>query len=72
MKKPKELTDDARNELLRDARTRLGKREDLDDDKDVDVAVLMMMASLNDPYTVYFDKDAVRKAASQLRGRCFR
>ncbi|HUR54086.1 MAG TPA: S41 family peptidase [Gemmataceae bacterium] len=69
LKKPKELTDDRRNELLRDARTRLGKREDLDDDKDVDVSILMMMLSLNDPYTVYYDKEAVRKAASQLRGR---
>ena len=69
LKKPKELTDDRRNELLRDARTRLGKREDLDDDKDVDVSILMMLGSLNDPYTVYYDKEAVRKAASQLRGR---
>ena len=57
------------DELLREARVRLGKREDLDDDKDADVAILMMMASLNDPYTVYYDKETVRKMASQLRGR---
>ena len=58
-----------RTELLRDARMRLGKREDLDDNKDADVAILMMMASLNDPYSVYYDKDTVRKMASALRGR---
>ncbi len=55
--------------LLKDARARLGKREDLDENKDADVAILMLMASLNDPYTVYYDKDTVRKMASALRGR---
>jgi C-terminal peptidase prc len=69
LKTPAELTADRQAELLRDARKRLGKREDLDDNKDVDVSILMMLASLNDPYTVYYDKEAVRKAASQLRGR---
>jgi C-terminal peptidase prc len=29
----------------------------------------MMMASLNDPYSVYYDKETVRKMASALRGR---
>jgi carboxyl-terminal processing protease len=58
-----------RTELLKDARLRLGKREDLADNKDADIAILMMMASLNDPYTVYYDKETVRKMASALRGR---
>lgn len=69
LKKPKGLAEDKRLELLKDARLRLGKREDLDENKDVDVSILMMLASLNDPYTVYYDKESVRKAASQLRGR---
>src|SRR5439155_11942372 len=65
----KNLTEAKRTELLKDARTRLGKREDLDENKDADVAILMMMANLNDPYTVYYDKETVRKMASALRGR---
>lgn len=69
LKNPKELTEDERLELLMDARMRLGKREDLDEPKDTDLSLLMMMASLNDPYSVYFDADAVRRAASSLRGR---
>jgi C-terminal peptidase prc len=42
-----ELTD-----LLVDVRTRLGKREDLDDHKDVDLALQRMLSPL-DPYTTY-------------------
>jgi len=51
------------------ARVRLGKREDLDENKDIDLSITMMLASLNDPYTVYFDKATVKKIDSQLRGR---
>ncbi|MBX9581924.1 MAG: S41 family peptidase [Gemmataceae bacterium] len=69
LKGAKDLSPDARSALLADARARLGKREDLDANKDADLSILMMMAHLNDPYTTYFDKETVRKAASQLRGR---
>jgi C-terminal peptidase prc len=69
LKNPDQLTEERQGELLRDARTRLGKREDLDDNKDADTSILMMMASLNDPYTVYYDKDTVRRMQSALRGR---
>jgi C-terminal peptidase prc len=69
LKNPKGLSEDRRVELLTEARLRLGRREDLDDPKDVDLSLSMMMASLNDPYTVYFDKEAVARAASSLRGR---
>jgi C-terminal peptidase prc len=69
LKAAKDLTPDQRAALLADARARLGKREDLDGTKDADLGILMMLASLNDPYTTYFDKETVRKAASQLRGR---
>ncbi|MDB5311463.1 MAG: putative CtpA-like serine protease [Gemmataceae bacterium] len=69
LKNPKDLSEEKRTALLADARTRLGKREDLDENKDADVSILMMMASLSDPYTVYFDKETVRKMASALRGR---
>lgn len=69
LKSPKTLTEARWTALLKDARTRLGRREDLELNKDVDVSVLMMMASLNDPYSVYFDEDTVRKMLSGLKGR---
>jgi C-terminal peptidase prc len=69
LKNAKEIPEGKRAELLRDARLRLGKREDLDDNKDADIAILMLMASLNDPYTVYYDKETVRRMQSALRGR---
>ena len=69
IKSPKAIPDDRRIAILKDARIRLGQREDLEGNKDADISILMMMASLNDPYTVYFDEDAVRRAASALRGR---
>ncbi|HEV3437082.1 MAG TPA: caspase family protein, partial [Gemmata sp.] len=69
IKSLKAIPDDRRMAILKDARIRLGRREDLEGNKDADVSILMMMASLNDPYTVYFDEDAVRRIASALRGR---
>lgn len=64
------LLDEAKRiELLKDARIRLGKREDLEDNKDADMAILMLMASLSDPYTVYYDQETVRRMQSALRGR---
>lgn len=68
LKNPKELSRSKLERLLVDARTQLGKREDLEDDKDVDMAVLMMLAGMNDPYTTYYDRDLLKKTASQLRG----
>lgn len=69
IKKPKELTRDRQNELLTDARLRLGRREDLDGDKAVDLSLVMASASLGDRYSVYTDKAGVLKMQSQLQGR---
>jgi carboxyl-terminal processing protease len=69
LKGAKTLTETRRTELLQSARSRLGKREDLEGNKDADVAILMMMASLNDPYTTYYDRDTVRRMSSSLRGQ---
>ena len=55
-------------EALTSARVALGKREDLDGNKDADLAITMMLASLNDPYTTYYDKETIKKIESQLRG----
>jgi len=68
-KNPKELSAERQKELLILMREKLGKREDLDDDKDVDVAITMMAHSLNDPYTVYFDKEMIKKEESRLRAQ---
>jgi carboxyl-terminal processing protease len=69
LKKPKELSADRRKELLVEARVRLGKREDLDGDKAVDLSLTMASNSLNDRYTIYTDREGVLKMASQLQGR---
>jgi C-terminal peptidase prc len=69
IKNPKDLTKDRRLELLAEARLRLGKREDLDGDKAVDVSLAMASGSLNDRYTIYTDREGVLKMQSQLRGR---
>jgi len=69
LKQPKELSRERRIELLTEARQRLGKREDLDGDKAVDLTLTMATASLNDRYSLYTDREGVLKLASQLRGR---
>lgn len=69
LKEAKGASRERLNELLADARRRLGKREDLDDGKDADIAILMMLAALNDPYTTYIDREGVRKMESQFRGQ---
>ncbi|MCZ2343042.1 MAG: S41 family peptidase [Bacteroidales bacterium] len=68
LKEPKKLTRSKLERLLIDARTQLGKREDLESGKDADIAILMMLAGMNDPYTTYYDHDLLKKTASQLRG----
>jgi carboxyl-terminal processing protease len=45
-------------DLLTDVRRLLGKREDLDNNKDVDISLLTMTDRL-DPYTTYIDKQAL-------------
>jgi carboxyl-terminal processing protease len=69
LKGAKEFSRERRLELLAEARKRLGKREDLDGDKAVDLSLTMASASLNDRYTLYTDREGVLKLASQLRGR---
>jgi len=68
LKNPKDLSRDDATELLADVRTRLGRREDLDDQKDADLTILMMFAELRDPYTTYYDKELIKKMDAPLRG----
>ncbi len=55
-------------DLLADARERLGKREDLEKNKDVDLAMKRMMFNL-DPYTTYYDEEAIAQMQSQMTGQ---
>ncbi|MCS7020544.1 MAG: S41 family peptidase [Gemmataceae bacterium] len=69
LKNAKELRREQRLELLTEARLRLGRREDLEGDKAVDLSLTMASASLNDRYTTYTDRESVLRMQSQLRGR---
>jgi carboxyl-terminal processing protease len=69
VKKAKSLSTDDQREFLKTARLRLGKREDLDGDKAADLSIRMMAASLNDPHTVYYDKETLKKVEAPLRGQ---
>jgi len=65
--KVKELRRGELESLLADSRERLGKREDLEGNKDVDLSLQMMMSNL-DPYTVYIDQDTKKKAEIDFQG----
>jgi C-terminal peptidase prc len=67
LEKAKEMQRSQLETLLTDARESLGKREDLENNKDVDISLQMVTANL-DPYTVYIDQDTKRKESPQLRG----
>jgi C-terminal peptidase prc len=53
--------------LLAKARLHLGKREDLSDDKDLSLALRQMLAKL-DPYTTFYDKEALEKFKQEIQG----
>ncbi len=65
---PKELKKPEVTKLFTEMRTLLGKREDLDAPKDIDMAILMMFSELKDPYTTYYDADLIKKMDAPLRG----
>ena len=48
---------------------RLGKREDLDGDKAADVTLHAMFQGLNDPHSLYFDREEWLSFSKQLEGR---
>ena len=66
--KAKDLSDKEVKELMRKAREPLGKREDLDDDKDVGIAVRSGMAKFVDDYTTFVDKERVKAFTTELTG----
>lgn len=56
-------------EMLSDVRLRLGKREDLEGNKDVDLAISMTLLNLDYPYTTYIDSDSKKKSEQEFLGR---
>src|SRR5262249_51676165 len=66
--KAKDLRTTELETLLADARVRLGKRGDLERNKDTDIA-LQMVTGNPDPYTGYIDPEQKQKADIDFRGR---
>lgn len=54
--------------LLADVREKLGKREDLDKNKDVDISVQQMLSHL-DPYTNYIDQETKERMRGEMTGQ---
>ncbi|HVS36413.1 MAG TPA: S41 family peptidase, partial [Gemmataceae bacterium] len=65
--KAKTMKESELRQLLIDARSALGEREDLDKDKDIDVALVEMLQSL-DPYTTYIDPETLNNFKIQIQG----
>jgi C-terminal peptidase prc len=63
----KELKESELLELLTDVRQRLGSREDLDNHKDLDIALGRMLGHL-DPYTSYIDPEQRRQFERDTSG----
>lgn len=63
----KELREADLSALLADARQKLGKREDLDKNKDIDISLQRMMAKL-DPYTTYIDAETKAAFDKDVQG----
>ncbi len=59
--KVKTMKEKELRQLLIDAREKLGKREDLAGDKDIDLALQRMMGNLKDPYSTYIDPDTLER-----------
>jgi len=67
--KAKDLKDKEIKQLLLDARVPLGKREDLDNNKDVELAMNAAMRKFVDDYTTYIDKDRVVEVDKEIDGQ---
>ncbi len=69
IKTPKTLTEGRQKELLVEARTRLGKREDLDEVKGADATLHTLLSGLGDPHSLYFNREEWVSFSKQLEGR---
>lgn len=69
LEKAKELSDKEIKELLRDARMPLGRREDLDKNKDVELSMNFALRKFVDDYTMYVDQEKVAEMDKDIDGR---
>lgn len=69
LEKVKDMRSPKIEEVLAQVRSKFGKREDLEGNKDVDLALSQMMLNLDYPYTTYIDEDSLKKAEIDFRGR---
>jgi carboxyl-terminal processing protease len=67
LKNAKGMKEEELSQLLTEIRFKLGKREDLDKHKDIDIALQRMMANL-DPYTTYIDPETQQRFRDILNG----
>ncbi|MBI1917650.1 MAG: caspase family protein [Planctomycetes bacterium] len=67
LEKVKTMSDAELGTLLNDVRQRLGKREDLDKHKDIDITLQRMLSHL-DPYTTYVDPETVERFKVEYKG----
>ncbi|MGH7170085.1 MAG: caspase family protein, partial [Gemmataceae bacterium] len=64
-----DLKEEQLTELLADARQALGKREDLDKHKDIDLTLKRMLYKHTDPYTTYVDPEEKLRMTREIGGR---
>ena len=69
LKNVADLKEDDLVVLLADARQELGKREDLDNHKDIDFTLKRMLFKHLDPYTTYIDPEEKKKMEQEIGGR---
>jgi C-terminal peptidase prc len=66
--KARQLSESDLYDLLVEVRQKLGKRDDLDNHKDIDYSLQRMLANL-DPYTTYIDPDMVARFTTETTGK---
>jgi C-terminal peptidase prc len=68
--KVRDLSETELIDLLADAREHLGKREDLDNHKDIDIALQRMMDQHHlDPYSTYIDPETSKRVDTEIQGQ---
>src|SRR5262249_10101618 len=66
--KVKKLKKDELKELLIDARMHLGKREDLEGHKDIDIALARMVGQLGDKHSLFVDPETLEQFKKGTEG----
>ena len=66
--KAKDMTDKEIRDLMSEVRRPLGKREDLDLDKDVGIAMRTGLVKFVDDYTTFVDKEKVKEFERDIKG----